>query len=31
MLREVFSIAVQWQLGTEPLIATFLGTKIVQL
>lgn len=30
MLHEIFSVALQWQLGTEPPIAAFLGTKIVQ-
>lgn len=29
MPHETFSIALQWQLGTEPSTATFLGTKIV--
>lgn len=30
MPHEIFSIALQWQLGTEPPIATFLGTKKMQ-
>lgn len=30
MPHGIFSVGLQWQLGTEPPVATLLGTEIVQ-